>query len=146
MWNLRWERQKRRLNIYLASNLETKETFYRSTPNEIPAGAVYMGRSKNGRRCSMKFVGGITEEQLAYLYIGAYKDSNDILIVIGNASSLVAGATGETTHLLEALGLSVIIMADGPAGIRLSKEYQIENGAVKGGAPVGGDMLLVYTP
>ena len=46
--------------------------------------------------------------------------------MIGNASFHVAGAAGETTGRLEELGVEPIVMADGPAGIRVSQEYRLE--------------------
>ena len=46
--------------------------------------------------------------------------------MIGNAGMLVAGAAGETTHWLDDLGMEGLIMADGPAGLRLSSCYTLE--------------------
>ena len=40
--------------------------------------------------------------------------------MIGSAGTAVAGAAGETAHVR---GLPLLIMADGPAGLRLSREY-----------------------
>ena len=44
--------------------------------------------------------------------------------VIGNAAIHVPGAAGETAGLLERFGLAPLILADGPAGLRLQKHYQ----------------------
>ena len=68
-------------------------------------GSVTWEDVKNGSRTVREFADSLTDEQLAYLCIGAYKDSEDLLEVIGNASSSVAGAAGETTGYLKELGL-----------------------------------------
>lgn len=66
--------------------------------------------------------------------------------VIGNASSIVAGAAGETTHQLKELDVPVVVMADGPAGIRLSQEYKLEDGIAKGISSSIDSMIFMYTP
>ena len=43
--------------------------------------------------------------------------------MIGDASRSVAGAAGETTGMLRDKGIPALIMADGPAGLRLSRRY-----------------------
>ena len=101
---------------------------------------------RSGRKEVEEFAASLTDEQLAYLCIGAYKDSEDLMEVIGNASTAVAGAAGETTGYLKDLGIPGIIMADGPAGLRLSQTYVLKNGEAKGGSSLGGDMMKVYTP
>ena len=112
----------------------------------LPTGSVTWNDVKNGEKTIEEFADSLTDEQLAYLCIGAYKDSEDLMEVIGNASTTVAGAAGETTGYLKELGLPGIIMADGPAGLRLSQSYVIKDGAAKGGSSLGGDMMRVYTP
>ena len=77
---------------------------------------------KRGEKTLNDFIGGLTENQLAYLCVGAFKNTGDLLEVIGNASSIVAGAAGETTASVKRTGCaSSVVMADGPAGIRLSQ-------------------------
>lgn len=44
----------------------------------------------------------------------------------------MAGAAGETTKKLNDLGVPRIVMADGPAGLRLATRYKVVNGMVKG--------------
>ena len=73
---------------------------------------------------------GLTDEQLAFANVGAFATGALILSAVGEASSLVAGAAGETTSKLLDAGLPPLVMADGPAGLRLSRAfYRDEKGA-----------------
>ena len=65
----------------------------------------------------------LTGKDLAYLNTGAFDPKKGVLSVIGNAGTNVAGAAGETTSRLKSKGIGCLIMADGPAGLRLSKDY-----------------------
>ena len=65
----------------------------------------------------------LSDEELCYLNIGAFNPSLGAMSIIGNASQSVAGAAGETTGMLKDKGVPVMIMADGPAGLRLSRQY-----------------------
>lgn len=61
----------------------------------------------------------LTDSQLALLNIGAYKGF--MANVIGSASTTVAGAAGESYG--EIKEVPKLIMADGPAGLRLSRYF-----------------------
>lgn len=63
----------------------------------------------------------LNDEQLASLCVGSYAEKEGISSIIGNAAQHVAGAAGETTGKIK--GLPYLIMADGPAGLRLAREY-----------------------
>lgn len=69
------------------------------------------------------FVENLTEEELAVINIGNFDPDHSLASIIGSSGRKVSGAAGETTGLLEERGLPVLVMADGPAGLRLSKEY-----------------------
>ncbi|MDO4339609.1 MAG: glycoside hydrolase family 3 N-terminal domain-containing protein [Eubacteriales bacterium] len=119
---------------------------YSEEPEEIPQGETVNWAQVTAKEKTVEdFIAGLDDEQLAYLCIGAYKDAGDILEVIGNASKTVAGAAGETTSRLQETGLPSLVMADGPAGIRISPQYVLEGNETKGGPPAGGDMFLVYS-
>lgn len=80
----------------------------------------------------------LSNEELSYLAIGGFDPDAKGLSVIGNAAIHVAGAAGETTSQLEKYGLGALIMADGPAGLRLAKDYYEDakgaHAALSGGA------------
>ena len=63
-------------------------------------------------------VAKLSDEELVYAGIGQFSGS---LSVIGEASTLVAGAAGETTS--KAPGIPTLVMADGPAGVRVSQKF-----------------------
>lgn len=82
---------------------------------------------RKGKRTTGEFIASLSDEQLAYLCIGAYQNAGEGggAGVIGNSGMLVAGAAGETTHWLDDIGMKGLIMADGPAGLRLSTCYTL---------------------
>ena len=65
----------------------------------------------------------LSDEELAYLNMGGFNPKGGILSVIGDASSRVAGAAGESTSVLEDKGIGCAVVADGPAGLRLARHY-----------------------
>ena len=131
-----------------AADLAVKETVYQEVPAEIPAGpAVRWEEVTGGAKTLDAFVAGLSDEQLAYLCIGAYKDAEDLMEVIGNASTSVAGAAGETTHQLEEIGTPTLVMADGPAGLRLAPTYKVVDGKAKAtSSSLPSDFMALMTP
>ena len=72
----------------------------------------------------------LTNEQLAFANVGAFDPKAGIASFVGNASTTVAGAAGETTAQLKQQGFPTMVMADGPAGVRITPEfYRDEKGA-----------------
>ncbi len=80
----------------------------------------------------------LTAEELCLVNVGAFQEKSGPLSVIGNAGHSVAGAAGETTRALKDKGFPVLVMADGPAGLRLSREYTVDE---KGVHSLGANML-----
>ncbi|MBO4837816.1 MAG: glycoside hydrolase family 3 C-terminal domain-containing protein [Lachnospiraceae bacterium] len=78
----------------------------------------------------------LRDEELCLLNIGAFKAGGPAS-VIGEASDSVPGAAGETV-CLQKHGIPPMVMADGPAGLRLARQYTRDE---KGAHAVGGDML-----
>ena len=68
-------------------------------------------------------LGLLNDTELAHLGIGHYAANGNLTGIIGNASYSVAGAAGESTHETDAKEYPPVVMADGPAGLRLSKEF-----------------------
>ena len=76
-------------------------------------------------------ISALTDEDLVRMNIGAFDPKGGIASMIGNAGKSVAGAAGETAHMGE---LPWLVMADGPAGLRLCRDYTEDE---KGVHPVG---------
>jgi beta-glucosidase len=77
-------------------------------------------------------VKALTDEQLALLHVGAFDPKGGIASFVGNASTTVAGAAGETTSRLKELGFDPLVMADGPAGVRITPRYYRNEKGVHG--------------
>ncbi|SHI51054.1 glycoside hydrolase family 3 protein [Pseudobutyrivibrio xylanivorans] len=97
----------KRINI---SNLEIKTDIveYSNNPAEIKTGLVAQ----------------LSNEELATLCVGSARGGFGQQSVIGAASTACPGAAGDTTSLLiEKYGIRNMVLADGPAGLRLSKSF-----------------------
>ena len=103
-----------------ASAFETVSTVYDAEPEIEPE------------------VAALSDEELAYLNVGSFSGKGGLLSVIGNASTNVAGAAGESTSKLIDKGIRPIVMADGPAGLRLAKDFYRDG---KGAHSLGGGSI-----
>jgi beta-glucosidase len=83
-------------------------------------------------------VKSLSDEELVYLNIGAFFGGGVGGSMIGNAGRLVAGAAGETTEKLRDKGIPSLSMADGPAGVRISQKYWVDE---TGAHSVGNTLL-----
>ena len=92
-------------------------------------------RENNGPEMAALVPEGLTADELALLNVGDFRIKGfSLSSVIGDASQSVPGAAGEScTHLTEK-GAGSLVMADGPAGVRISKRYYEDK---KGKHPVG---------
>ncbi len=68
-----------------------------------------------------KTVSSLSDEELVSVCIGKYGEGGQS--IIGNAGFAVAGAAGETTGKLDKYGRRSLVLADGPAGIRIASTY-----------------------
>lgn len=85
------------------------------------------------------FISSLTDEELCYINIGRFNKGP--LSIIGNASKKVAGAAGDFTDTLVSRGFPQITLADGPAGLRLNRQYFIDKDGNAAG--IGNDSLLI---
>ena len=79
----------------------------------------------SGRVSMEEFAAQLDAAQLADLCCGTgwgVQDENNP--VIGASSESVPGAAGETTHALESYGVSSIVLADGPGGVRITQQFE----------------------
>ena len=82
----------------------------------------------------------LTDAELAALCVGNVAKGQGN--AIGSAGVAVPGSAGETTDLLAGThGVPGIVMADGPAGLRLISEYHVSR---ETGAVLDGDFLFAF--
>lgn len=92
---------------------------------------------KGGEEPAMSLAGELPVEELIPLLYG---NITDIKSTLGSAGVRVPGSAGETTETLEEdRGIPSLIMADGPAGLRLRQSYQVnrQTDAVYGAGVLG---------
>lgn len=69
-------------------------------------------------------------DQLIKLNLGAFAPKGGLSSLIGNAGSTVAGAAGQSSLEATQYGIPSLVMADGPAGVRISKKYALDKNGV----------------
>lgn len=96
-----------------------------------------------GRSTVEELVSQLSVEEMAQLCVGTMRlDGGSI---VGNASYLVPGAAGDTSSVCsESRGIRNLILADGPAGLRLQPHFKTTK---EGKLLPGGEVLLdSFTP
>lgn len=68
-------------------------------------------------------VKNLSEKHLIKLNIGAFKENGGVAEMIGNSGLSVAGAAGQTYMGLIDKGVPSMALADGPAGVRIARDY-----------------------
>ena len=88
-----------------------------------------------------ELVAQMTIEEMAELTVGTLRANENS--VVGNASYTVPGAAGDTASVLkESRGVKGMILADGPAGIRLQPHFKIKKDGtiIAEGDAIGGNV------
>lgn len=93
------------------------------------------------------FAAALSDRELEQLACGDSSDNTDLGSIIGSAAKKVAGAAGETTRkLTNTSGVPSIVLADGPAGVRISPAYTLEDGNAKPAAAAFGSGMAEFMP
>lgn len=101
-------------------------------------------------KCSVEELADqLTIEELAELCVGTAREQNECLTNIGASSALCPGAAGDTTPaLLESRNVRNMILADGPAGLRLSPSFTVDGrgSLIRQEPALGGEiMAMMFT-
>ena len=93
---------------------------------------------REGRSSASELVAQLSVSELASLCVGALRTNG---LLVGSDSQLVPGAAGETSSaLLASRGIRSLVMADGPAGLRLTPVFRTDlEGSVLPGGVIFGD-------
>ena len=88
-----------------------------------PADFVTMADVVSGKHSPEELAAQLTPEELARLCVGEFGDQS----MIGSAGQDVPGAAGQTIHGLQASrGVGSLVLADGPAGIRITRHFRTD--------------------
>ena len=82
---------------------------------------------KSGKATLDDLLGQLTNEEMADLCVGTARGGFGQETVIGNASAVVPGAAGDTSTLMvKDRGVHNLVLADGPAGLRLTPYFAVD--------------------
>ena len=117
------------------AKLEDKHKDHKITMQEVIAGQYTV----------QELVAQLTVKEMASMCVG--KVSVEVESAIGQACALVPGAAGETSDILKERGVDNLILADGPAGLRLTPHFRTDsNGKLRKGGEVFGDLISPLEP
>ena len=100
---------------------------------------------KAGKCTVEELVSQLTVEEMAELCVGTLRSDGSL---VGNASYNVPGAAGDTSSVIkDSRGIKNMILADGPAGLRLQPVFKTDKaGNVLPGGAVMGDIYEPFDP
>ena len=110
----------------LTAAIPVKKAAYREEKKteEFHASSYTLEDVTKGTVSVQELVSGMSMEELATLCVGTARGGFGETSMIGAASAAVPGAAGDTTSLLmETRKIPNMVLADGPAGLRLSKSF-----------------------
>ena len=116
-----WQKEvkEKRMSVieHKAAEIPTEKVDYQPVPEELPG--------KAG-----KIVDSLSVDQLAFLATGDPGRAQGN--ALGSAGISVPGAAAETSPCAseEPWNVTTIALVDGPAGLRLKREYQVDNGEI----------------
>ena len=113
-----------------ASAIKTVTVEYEGAPVECKTDkteTVTLADVKSGRATMDDLLAQLTMEEMADLCVGTARGGFGGMSVIGTASAVVPGAAGDTcSKMAEARGVHNLVLADGPAGLRLTPFFAVD--------------------
>ena len=111
----------------IPATIPTHTADYSAEPQELRSSkeeTVTLENVLNGKATLDELIAQLSVEELAELTVGAERGGLGSVSTVGAASTAVPGAAGDTSMaLMETRGVSNLVLADGPAGLRLSKSF-----------------------
>lgn len=131
-----------------SSSVRTRKVVYQEKREQTNAdsGRTWsMGDVKNGSCTVEQLAAQLSVEELAELCVGTLRSSEG-LSVVGGASYSVPGAAGDSSGILaESRGIRGLILADGPAGLRLQPHFKADReGRILPGGEKMGDLVTPF--
>lgn len=77
----------------------------------------------NAPKLELPCVKDFTDKELATICVGKHGDGQGLSAILGGADDKLAGQAGQTSTLVEEKGYGALVMADGPAGLRVATKY-----------------------
>ena len=89
----------------------------------------------------------LSDRDLATICAGKHSEAQGFAAIIGNSAARLAGGAGETATLVAEQGCGALVMADGPAGLRLATKYvETEDGQDSVDADAWGTLMHIFPP
>ncbi len=127
--------------IFTGMRFDSRESFEDHREEHLTLDDVRMGK------CSIReLVAQLSVEELANLCVGTFRMHTQTESVVGAASACIPGAAGDTSGLLkDSRKIGQVIMADGPAGLRLQPHFKTTKaGELLPGGNVVGDYKVPF--
>lgn len=133
----------RQLTNCLTESLSGQKTGSLQRPvleDKYPQKILTLKDVKEGKADVKDLAAQLTVEEMAELCVGIERRTENGTQVVGSAATLVPGAAGQTSSVLfKERGIFPLILADGPAGLRLQPHFKAtEEGEVLPGGEVFG--------
>ena len=132
-----------------ASSIVTAQMVYQEKREEYQTNqteTITMQDVLDGKSTVEELVAQLTVEEMAALCVGTLRSEGGN--IVGNASYLVPGAAGDTSSICkESRGIRNMILADGPAGLRLQPHFKTtKDGTLLPGGEIMGDAVTPFDP
>ena len=105
----------------------------RTIREDLPRALIHAGTLANlghydrdriaGEKLLPPDLSNFTDRELALVCVGKHAEGQGSSFFVGNAASRLAGGAGESANVVSEKGFGSIVMADGPAGLRLATRY-----------------------
>nr|WP_304580505.1 glycoside hydrolase family 3 protein [uncultured Acetatifactor sp.] len=113
-----------------AADIPCRQAVYRKENPRLPEAdgeKITMDDVRSGKATLDALTAQLTVEEMAELCVGTARGGMGGNSVIGAASAACPGAAGDTTsRMIEDRNIRNMILADGPAGLRLSRHFSVD--------------------